>query len=186
MYFVPHKGRLYRWAVYTRPMIRYTVSLALGGILFGIYYFLMQPWIVGAIEMKQATLNRTQQQNIDMTAMNRGLQQLRQHIDTHSAQIKEIADKYSEKEQHFFLFNAAEKAGLSLQSFVNAHEKQKDWKQKKYKLIRANGSFDQCCRFLEQLSQNVPLLQCKNLSLQRADQTNCSLQAEIAFVKKSD
>ncbi len=183
MYFVPQKGKFYRWAVHTNPAYRYLFSCCAASLIFSGYYFLLQPRLAAAVEMKRVMFNRYEQQSVEAILADRAINQFTSKLGDLKKQNTIVLEKYREQEQTLFLFDIAEKVGISIQSFAQAKEKQKDWRSKRYKLLQANGTFDQINRFLTQLSKDSHLIQCKQLALQRADQNKFTMQCQIEFIQ---
>ena len=185
MYFVPQKGKVYRWAVHSNPAYRYLFTCSAGLIIFGGYYFLLQPWLSGAVELKRAVLNRSEQQSVDMVSAERAINQFTNKFSDLKKQNAAVAENYPEQDQLLFVFDAAEKAGLSLNSFAHAKEKKKGWKSKRYKSLQANGTFDQITKFLTSFSKDSHLIQCKQLALQRADNNLFTMQCQVEFIQRA-
>ncbi len=201
MYFVPEKGRLYRWAVHIKPLYRYAATFGCVIFLGTAWFFVLNPWLVGVVQYEQAALNRAEQQKIEAWAAERSIKSADLHIGKVNREIQAITGSMAAHDQFTFVCDAAQKVGLQITAFAKetlrsdfakaSTDKQaeddrdpakKAWRTKNYKSLSATGTLDQCKNFLSALAHAPPMIQCKQLALQRADQGLFSLQAQLEFI----
>ncbi len=182
VYFVPEKGRLYRWAVHVKPLHRYAATFVCVAFLGSAWFFVLNPWLIGLVQYEQATLNRAEQQKIEAWAAERSIKSSDLHVGKINREIKAIAQSMKAHDQFAFVCDTAQKVGLQITAFAKEKEKQKEWRTKNYKSLSATGTLDQCKNFFSALAQASHMIQCKQLALQRADQGQFSLQCQLEFI----
>jgi hypothetical protein len=191
MYFVPEKGRFYRWAVHVKSLHRYAGTLVCVALLSGTWFFVLNPWLVGLVQYEQAALNRAEQQKIEAYAAERGIKASNLHIHKTNREIEAIARSMAGNDQFAFVCDTAQKVGLQINAFAKETLRQaqddrdlakKAWRTKNYKSLSATGTLDQCRNFLAEVAHSSHMIQCKQLALQRADQGLFSLQCQLEFI----
>ena len=182
MFFVPEKGRMYRWAVHIKPLYRYagTMCCVLG--LIGACFFLLNPWLTSLVQYEHAMLNRAQQQIVEACIIERSIKAADLHLATIQHEMGIIKHNMVHQDQFASVCDAAQKAGVQIIAFAHEKQKQKEWRTKSCKSLSATGTLDQSMRFLSELAHKSHMIQCKQLALQRADQGLFSLQAQLEFI----
>lgn len=181
MYFVPHKGRLYRWAVNVKPIYRYSITFGCAGLLAGGWYFLASPWLESSIQYERAAITQLEQKRMEMIRSEHVIQDRVAQTDFFENKIREMEHPKSE-DQFTFMFDAARNAGIEINSFTQEKEKRKEWRTASYKQLAATGTFDQCTRFLGAVKKSSHLIQCKQLSLNRTEGNKYALQCQLQFI----
>ncbi len=200
MYFVPEKGRLYRWAVHVKPLHRYAGTFACVAFLISAWFFVINPWLIGLVQYEQAALNRAGQQKIESYAAERSIKLSDLHIQKTNQEIQTIARSMTGHDQFAFVCDTAQKVGLQITAFAKEtlrpvyaeratpdtqdgrDSAKKAWRTKNYKSLSATGTLDQCQNFLAEFAHSSHMIQCKQLALQRADQGLFSLQCQLEFI----
>lgn len=169
MYFIPEKGRFYRWAVHTRPLYRYGLTLGIVGGVLAAWFFLINPGFVGLVQYEQAALNRAVQEKQEACTAERVITLRSKQIEKADAAIQEIAHTQNGQDQIAFLFDAAQKQGLQINAFSKEKEKRKEWRSKQYAALSANGSMQQFLDFFTTIAQSPHMIQCKQFALQSTE-----------------
>ncbi|EKD48398.1 MAG: hypothetical protein ACD_64C00336G0002 [uncultured bacterium] len=182
MYFIPEKGRFYRWAAHTRPLYRYAVTL---GIIAGIaatWFFLIDPWFVGLVQYEQAALNRAEQEKREACSAERATTLRTVQIDKTQAALQQLAYNQKNSDSIAVIFDTAQKTGLQINAFSKEKEKRKEWRAKQYVSLAGTGTMDQLLQFLSALADSSSMIQCKQLALQAAEQSLFSAQFQLECV----
>lgn len=182
MYFIPEKGRFYRWAVHTRPLYRYALTIGVVALFAVAWFFLIDPWFVGLVQYEQAALNRAVQEKQEACTAERVIILRSKQIEKADAAIQNIAQGQSEQDQIAFLFDIAQKKGLQINAFSKEKEKRKEWRAKRYVSFSANGSMDQFLNFFSSMAESPHMIQCTQLALQAVDQTIFSANLQLECV----
>ena len=181
MYFIPEKGRFYRWAVHTKPLHRYMLTFGFLFLISCLWFVVINPWLTGLLQYEQAALHRAGQQRVEECVAERIIAQRDFQQEKLSKELSGLLAGHSEQKQLAFVFDTAQKANLAINSFTHEKEKRKEWRTKEYKSLSAVGTFDQCMQFLAALQSSPHMIQCKQLALQRAE-SNCSFQCQLEFI----
>ncbi len=182
MFFIPEKGRFYRWAVHTPALYRWGITLGLVAVLVVAWFFVLDPWLTGIVQYEQAALNRAGQQQSEALIASRASKVHDMQLQKTNASIQELAGSVSERDQIAFLFDAAQKAGVSIHTFTKEKDKQKEWRTKKYASLSASGRLDQFFSFFSAIADSSHMIQCKRLVLQRTDQNVFSAQCHLECI----
>ncbi len=184
MYFVPEKGRIYRWAVYKSPIYRYALTCIVASMLLLVWFYLIRPLLAGSLQYRHAAHTRSIQQQEEMKVLKQKCETLSGHITRAREQSEKIESSVDDAKQLFFALKAIEAAGLHLQSCTETQRKTDSWCSKMYRTIVCTGTIDQCLAFLEYLSKNDKLIQCSAISLQAQEQNQYILQCQLQSITK--
>lgn len=185
MYFVPQKKGWYQRAVQVRPLYRYGWTIGLAVALGGGWYFLLNPWLEGAIQYERAAITQLEQKRGEMVHNEHLVQKQAVQAAQLESEINMLIanQKHNQQKQFSTIFDAAKQAGLSISSFTQEKENQKEWRKNSYKQLVATGSFGQCSQFLTALKKSSHMIQCKELSLTRTEGSNYTLQCQLQCVQ---
>jgi Tfp pilus assembly protein PilO len=185
MYFIPEKGRFYRWVVNTRPLYRYGITVGVLGALLVAWFFLLNPWLVGVVQYEQAALNRAVQEKQEACMAERLISLRSKQIEKADAAIQEIGRMQNEQDQIAFLFDAAQTHGLQIDTFSKEKEKRKEWRSKRYVSFSAHGALPQFIDFFTTIAQSSHMIQCKQLALQASENDRLLGNFQLASVSLS-
>lgn len=182
MYFIPEKGRFYRWAVHTRPLYRYGITVGILGALLAMWFFLLNPWLIGMVQYEQAALNRAVQEKQEACMAERVISLRSKQIEKMDAAICDIGRAQNEQDKITFIFDAAQKHGLQIDAFSKEKDKCKEWRSKQYVSFSLNGTMSQFLNFFTAIAQSPHMIECKQLALQATETDRLAGNFQLACV----
>lgn len=183
MYFIPEKGRFYRWVAHIPPLYRYGMTCAVVGALAAGWIFVLSPWLTSLVQFEQAAVVRATQQVSEDMAARAAIAQRDEQITKVNETMKRLSHEGKTNDTVTSIFDAASKAHLLVNSFIQEKEVDKKWRLKKYASLAAHGTIQQQLAFLNTLQASKQMIQCTNYSMQRSDQDQFTMHCTLECIQ---